>query len=243
MAPSVSAPRIRLFQSKIDFRGRAYVQVVTARGHNLSPHSAVGHCPEAVGMPKGQHDLGDGWTGIATGKKRRGDQTIARTDLPSKVETIDSINLDFVRRLKAWRGTACRKSVVEVLSRIRPEEGWRICNAVCLASGSFSRDNLECRKRTMWQFAVFVDVVEHLKADSGCKLNVVAQEPMYTPLDLDFMGRRGISVLQSSCVDDDRLGLARDHLGPDTFCFEPFMDMGSGRLRDVVFGGFALYIG
>ena len=134
-----------------------------------------------------------------------------------------------------------------MLNRIRPDNGWEIEKAICLASGSFSRDNLECRRRSVWQIVVFADIVQYLRTQgegAATNMEVVAQEPMHTNLDVEFLDTIGIQALKTDTTAKvEGLGSARGYLGEKTFVYEPFLDMTAVMLEEAIQADLPLYIG
>lgn len=69
-----------------------------------------------------------------------------------------------------------------------------------------------------------------------------AQEPAFTPLDQEFLDSLGVKTLDV-IPGDKGLGATSQHLGENTFVFEPFIDMNAGMLEDLLGEGVGLYIG
>ncbi|EME45703.1 hypothetical protein DOTSEDRAFT_171280 [Dothistroma septosporum NZE10] len=164
---------------------------------------------------------------------------IDRTNPPSRAITSEHMIADYRRKLNTWRQDQSRQATLRILDRVRPDSGWNVSTAVCLASGSFSRDNLEGRRRSMWQMVVFVDLSRHLRED----LKMVAQDPAYTAMDRLFLQSLGIEVLDVNLDKQNGLGAAREYMGNETFVFEPFLDMDAVMMRQVLDADLALYVG
>lgn len=199
---------------------------------------------------------GDGWTFVSKNKgrgKARHDPPLLVNGLPavSKDLTLAQVTKDFNAKLKAWRASTCYSQLQQILTRLQPEQGWQINKAVILASGSLSRDNLECRRRSMWQLVVFVDLIRQLADDSETAIEAFAQEPAFTDLDREFLQSMGIAELpvqsssssETGSADAAGLGPAKEHCGPQSLVFEPFMDMDLSALRDLADAQVALYLG
>jgi hypothetical protein len=185
------------------------------------------------------------WTHVpAKGKRKtRSSALLHPTNPPARDLTLEKMSLEFQAKLKAYRQTNCRRTVTQILSRTRPESGWALRTAICLGVGSLSRENIECRRRSMWQFVVFHDLLEQLR-ESGLVLEIFAQEPSFTELDQDFLRALGVEVLASSLGDGTTgLGSAKEKLGDTTLVYEPFVDMNAAMLEDIANGGVGLYIG
>lgn len=68
----------------------------------------------------------------------------------AKDVTLDKLISDFETKMKIWQRSSSRKEVHKILNRERSNEGRSFNKAVCFAFGSFSRDNWECSKRSMF---------------------------------------------------------------------------------------------
>jgi len=154
--------------------------------------------------------------------------------------TVEQLRRDFKARMKVWRASDCRKQVCQILDRQTPDEGWNIEHAVCMASGSFSRENLENRKRSGFQFVAFVDMVNHLQEEGKAEIRVVAQEPAFTEVDRLFLADIGVEVCQVAVEEgggkEDGSAGSRvtDYFGPSSFVCELFMERQEGFLRDLL---------
>lgn len=99
----------------------------------------------------------------------------------------------------------------------------------------------------MWQIVVFVDLVTYMCRDKDgdtSGMETVAQEPMYTQLDVEFLGTLSIKVLQIvNAAGATGLGPGRVLMGARTLVFEPFLDMTAEMLEDVIAADLPLYIG
>lgn len=168
---------------------------------------------------------------------------------PSRSMTLAKIQSDFNTKMKAWQVSDCRKTALSTLDRIAPDGGWNIDKAICLGIGSFGRDNEECRKRSMWQFVIFVDLVRHLQRVGKKDVEMLGQEPMWVEVDGHFLKTLRLKTLavevptEGSSEANTGLGPAAEHLGPSTFVYEPFMDMNEAMAREIVDADVALYVG
>ena len=124
---------------------------------------------------------------------------------PDAEATVPSLHKAYTRNLQIFRQSSSRQALKNLLhgplfhSQDHNDEDrpLRIDTAVCLASGSFSRDNLENRRRSLIQLAAFLGVVEVLQAWKEGGLVVVAQDPVYTTVDEAFSpwsGRGGCGM-------------------------------------------------
>ena len=194
-------------------------------------------------MPNSEEDPDDGWTHV--GRKKGARPTFTQPVNPADNElTIEKITREFNRNMATWRRSSCRQEGLEMINKHEPDEGWQIEKAVCLGSGSFSRDNVECRKRTMLQFALFMDVVQHLRKSASAHIECFVQDPKYTALDYEFLYSLGVTALECSFIDIHRSsGPAKHHLGPKSVVFDLFMDMEPWQMRDLFTCNLKLYIG
>ncbi|SMR49098.1 unnamed protein product [Zymoseptoria tritici ST99CH_1E4] len=191
------------------------------------------------------HAENEDWTHVPAKGKRKTKSTalLNPTNPPARDLTLEKLNLEFQTKTKAYRQTTCRRTVTQILNRIRPDSGWKLDKALCLGVGSLSRENLECRRRSMWQLVVFYDLVEQLRGE-GLVLEVFAQEPGFTELDGEFLNILGVKVLETRLGDGTAgLGPAKEQLGGETLVFEPFIDMNAVMLEELVSAGVGLYVG
>lgn len=195
-------------------------------------------------MPAGEEQqVDDGWTRVGKGKGKP-PAYVHGLNPPMRDMSEAKIQADFDRKMQQWRASGCRKQVLQILDRQKPDEGWQIGNALCLASGSFSRDNWQSRQRSLAQFVAFVDVVRHLQSAQSAKILCYAQEPDYTPLDKGFLDTIGVMALDHElALHNSGLGAAAQHLDTTSFVFEPFMDMGVDTMADLFGADVRLYIG
>ncbi|KAK5112735.1 hypothetical protein LTR62_003833 [Meristemomyces frigidus] len=200
-------------------------------------------------MPHGvEEDLCDGWTRVGYGKScppsYRGGFPPALRDL-----SIEALTLEFGVKLKVWRGSTCRKQLLAVLDKQRPDEGWALTNAICLASGSFSRDNFTVRQRSLTQFTAFLDIVKHLQSQQEeDPIAVFAQDPLFTPLDREHLQTQGIQVLDAEKYHDRRpsdrgVGEAGGYITTSTFIFEAYMERSETGVRSLLQPDPILYVG
>jgi hypothetical protein len=172
-------------------------------------------------------------------RSRKPAVSLQATNAPARDLTFEKLTAEFKSKLKTWQQSDCRKTALQVLKRIQPEEGWQVRKAICIGSGSLSRENMECRRRSFWQFVVFYDLVGAL-GSSG--MTLYAQEPAFTELDREFLEDLGVRTLDVK-PGDFGLGAAKGHLGPGTFLFEPFIDMNAAMLSELLQASVGLYVG
>lgn len=187
----------------------------------------------------------DGWTHVGR-KKGAAPKFLSANPQPAKDMTLEKLIADFEAKMKIWQRSSSCRQVQRMLARERPDEGWSFNKAVCLASGSFSRDNWECTKRTMVQFVAFIHTVRYLQTESSISIQTFAQDPSYTDLDKAFLSHLKIIVLEVSWDDvfmKQDLYPATEHFAPETLIFELFMDMGPGHMRALSDSGSQLHVG
>ncbi|RMY09928.1 hypothetical protein D0868_03975 [Hortaea werneckii] len=140
--------------------------------------------------------------------------------------------------------TVIGRDLRRIMDKKRPDEGWRIERAVCLAVGSFSRDNWQSRQRSLMQFVAFVDIVKHLQDDGEGQIQCFAQEPQFTESDQTYLASIGVQVIEHhSDANSKALGPIHEHLGPSTFVFEPFMDFDFNGMQSLFSTDPNFYIG
>ncbi len=145
---------------------------------------------------------------------------------------------------KLWKASSCRTELLQILDKKRPDEGWQIREAVFLASGSFSRDNAECQKRSMLQFVAFMDTVKHVQATSKDHILLFAEELIYTPVDISFLQSFKVAVSTTADLVDQPSadGPLRSCLGPDTMIFELYMDMNLPAMSQLLYSNSKLMV-
>ncbi|KAI7218611.1 hypothetical protein KC333_g3473 [Hortaea werneckii] len=191
----------------------------------------------------------DSWTvigrGKGRGKGRANPQPSAQRDNPPlRNHGANQIAEDIQKKAKAWHNSSCRQDLRRIMDKKRPDEGWRIERAVCLAVGSFSRDNWQSRQRSLMQFVAFVDIVKHLQDDGEGQIQCFAQEPQFTESDQTYLASIGVQVIEHHPdANSKALGPIHEHLGPSTFVFEPFMDFDFNGMQSLFSTDPSFYIG
>ena len=155
----------------------------------------------------------DGWTVITHGLSKvsldpKNKKEVAGA-LPSttvKGLTPDKLMSEFEKLQERWKDTAVATQIADLLG----EKKWDVSEAVCIGIGSFSRD-WEHRWRSMWQLVLFMDVMQRL----GRKMQMYAQDPAFTSIDIDFLRLLSITVVE--------FGI-ESHISPRSFVFSPFVD-------------------
>ena len=191
----------------------------------------------------------DGWTTVCRKKGGRPTQAKApATDGPDTSITEEQLRKDFNKKLKTWKQSSCRRDLLSMLKKSAPDQGWNFSKAVCLATGSFSTQNLERNRRSVLQLACFVDLAGCL----GDSVRLLAQEPMFTAIDKDFLASLSITALDvdltrdfdgSSVPSDSGMAPATEHFGPATLVADFFMYKGAAALRDFFAAEHGMYLG
>lgn len=191
----------------------------------------------------------DDWTTV--GRKKGGRPTQAKaptTNGPDLSITAEQLRKDFDKKLKVWRASSCRRVLLSMLRKNAPDEGWNFTKAVCLATGSFSTQNLERNRRSLLQLACFVDLVSVV----GEGLKLYAQEPMYSPADVAFLSSLSIQTMQMDLTHDAEgnlvpydpgMGPAKQYFGPSTLVADFFMYKSPAALRDFFEVEHGMYLG
>ena len=159
--------------------------------------------------------------------------------------TLGKLLADYERRLQIWRASTCRRQVRQILDRKKPEGGWQIKHAVCLASGSFCRDNWECQRRSITQFAAFMDIVAHLQVTSDDRIGIFAQELVFAPLDIEFLTHLNVTAYHDPAIGQSTYkgASAKDYIDRSTFVFEPFMEKFLPTVRRLLTSDVKLLVG
>ena len=206
----------------------------------LEPPELPSHCTDIASgdlvnaMPEGEEKyLEGGWTRVGKGK---GCKPEYHWGIPTVIRdyTVKNIQADYDYKRRIWRASSARKQLHRVLDQHRPDEGWNIETAICLATNSFSRDNWENRKRAMYQFVAFMDIVEHLRESSVTAIKIFAQDPHYTLLDNEYLRTHGIEITDAWANQSWFTAPIRDYIGPQTFLFEPFMEINPAYAEDLL---------
>ncbi|KAF2660303.1 hypothetical protein K491DRAFT_589277 [Lophiostoma macrostomum CBS 122681] len=171
-----------------------------------------------------QVQTSDGWTVVTHTTSGRADQheQILEGERPRTLVpglTIERLGLEFKELERRFRDTTCARQLGGMLkSRVMIGEGQEVGNgvdtAVCIGIGSFSVD-WEHRWRAMWQLVLFLFVVKESPTIGEHEIQMVAQEPLFTSLDISFLSSFNITVLTSAI---------ETHISATTFVFAPFVD-------------------
>jgi hypothetical protein len=138
----------------------------------------------------------DDWTFVPRKKQGKATprSTISHTPLSIKDATLEDIAREYGVKSRIWKRSEARQKLHRTLSHLKPDSGWQIQTAVCLGTGSFTRDNFDCRKRTMEQFAMFTDTIDYLRDTGEDIKDIYVQEGWYNELDKTFLATLDMSV-------------------------------------------------
>ena len=182
----------------------------------------------------------DGWTVITHGLASisldgNGKKETVAGSLPTRIVeglTAEKLLDDFRLLQERWEDTLLSKQVKEIVEKRSADGKWGVEEAVCIGIGSFSRDWAH-RWRSLWQLVLFVDVVGQRMSSSlsvACtrtdykivndenkdtKIQCFAQDPAFTPLDIEFLSHLSITVLDSNL---------QAHITSRSFVYSPFVD-------------------
>lgn len=150
--------------------------------------------------------------------------TMPGHDAVDREATVESIGHQFTKQQQRWCTDPSREGVFKILQNLHILEGPPIAKAICLALGSLSRDNLENRRRSMAQLAVFLDIVGYLQSVKSSPIILLIQDPIFTQTDKRFLQSLGMTVLHADGTKSV-VGEASQHFGPDTFVAEFYMHL------------------
>ncbi|KAF1988923.1 hypothetical protein K402DRAFT_419256 [Aulographum hederae CBS 113979] len=129
--------------------------------------------------------------------------------------SLEGLKLEFARMETQYKESACARRVQGIVDTWRKSSG-EVANAVCLALGSFSAEGGGDRMRSLWQLVLFMFVVEELRQSrKGEEMEVFAQEPRFTDLDVEFLTALGVDVVQPP--------EAKNRIEETSFLYAPFL--------------------
>lgn len=177
----------------------------------------------------------DDWTFVPRKKQGRAAQKspVSHTPVSIKDATLEDIAREYGVKSRIWKRSEARQQLQRTLAHLKPDAGWKIQTAVCLGTGSFTRDNFDCRKRTMEQFAMFVDTIDYLR-DIGEHIgDIYVQEGWYNELDKKFLKTLGMIVpeMKPGSYPIPDCGPATKYFGPNTFVCELYIEHSEGTIR------------
>ncbi|KAK6441902.1 hypothetical protein LTR95_001870 [Oleoguttula sp. CCFEE 5521] len=168
------------------------------------------------------------WTTVPRTKKRDPPKSTKvdgrRAYRPAPGVTVKTLTKQSNEQQLIWRRSEARNSLCRTLAFLKPTAGWTISKAVCLGFGSFSEENQSNSRRTMTQWAIFMDIVKHLEGLGAVKIEVYAQE-VKAVLDVDkaFLASLDVELVEKEHFDD-KIGPVGEHFGPQTFACDLFLE-------------------
>ncbi|KAL5118738.1 hypothetical protein ACEQ8H_003415 [Pleosporales sp. CAS-2024a] len=138
-------------------------------------------------------------------------QKVAAGQLPeSTVQdlTADKLVHEYERLREKWKDASVAKQMQDVFGGKKRKRS-KVKDALCIGIGSFSRD-WQHRWRSLWQLVLFLDAAAQVQAK-----DMYAQDPAFTPLDVEFLARLGVGHVQTGI---------EQYMSVESFVFSPFVD-------------------
>lgn len=127
--------------------------------------------------------------------------------------------LSFKRLYRQWRSSPCRSKLIQNLTLSRPANGWKITKALCFALGSLSDDSVARPEQSLFQLAVFLDIVSTaLEPDCAQPIRIVLQDPDFSATALLFFSALNLHASKS---END----AQELISDKTFTFAPWLPL------------------
>ncbi|TID13057.1 hypothetical protein E2P81_ATG09790 [Venturia nashicola] len=174
-------------------------------------------------------ELSDGWSVITSSKLRALMSHIHTTDphldheadysRPTP-ERVTSIIAEANHYLERWRACQCATDLADTLRPREAKDGGVIENAICAGLGSLNTESLAQKRTRMWQFVVFLWLVEQVQEKEngsivGSAFKCYAQEPRFTPTDVEVLKHFDIIVLPALN--------GKDFVNEKTLLYAPFL--------------------
>ncbi|KAF1835602.1 hypothetical protein BDW02DRAFT_547666 [Decorospora gaudefroyi] len=179
----------------------------------------------------------DGWTIITHGisdmrlSKQDSEKSQSKPLIPtSEMETVQGLTpkkllVEFEKLQDRWYPTSLARQIDSLIHTKKDGICWDIETAVCIGIGSFSRDWMN-RWRSLWQLVLFVRVTNlpctHPVKAQGNSIQVHAQDPAFTPTDINFLSLLNISVTSTPTTTEPPT--IHTKISPKTFLYSPFVD-------------------
>ena len=168
----------------------------------------------------------DGWTNVLRGKGSRApkaDNPYPRSRDPSI--TTKYLHKSYDQAMQIWRHSICRASLREIIDKKRPDEGWDIENAICFACGSFTNHVNTNQRRSLYQFAAFMDTASYVRSSPDQTIDIHAEELEFSPVDIEFLENLNVTVHSHSIETyaDNPIVLAP--IGPKSLIFELYIEL------------------
>ncbi|QDS69225.1 hypothetical protein FKW77_001122 [Venturia effusa] len=155
-------------------------------------------------------ELLDGWSVITSSKSRPLSSHTRTTNphidheadySPPTPELVAAIIAEANTYLELWRTSQCATELACMLRLRKARDSGSIDNAICAGLGSLTTESAAQKKTRMWQFVVFLWLVEGVikkekesDASNGA-FRCYAQEPRFTPTDVEVLKHFDIIVL------------------------------------------------
>lgn len=171
-------------------------------------------------------ELSDGWS-VITSSKSKPLTSHAHTPNPHldpeadysqpTPERFTSIITEVNTYLERWRQSQCATDLAHILRRRKARDGGVIKNAICAGLGSLNTESLAQKKTRMWQFVVFMWLIGEVRdgGDSREAFRCYAQEPRFTPTDVEVLKHFDVTVLPALN--------GKDFVGEGTLLYAPFL--------------------
>lgn len=117
---------------------------------------------------------------------------------------VEKLLANFRWSQKQWAESDVRRDLHGLAKGLEPERGWAIDQAITLATGSFSMidDMAHKSSDSFFQLAAFLDAAQNLCGVTR-SMRLIAQDPVYTYLDLLFLRELGIEPFRGGMPDSD----------------------------------------
>ena len=108
-----------------------------------------------------------------------------------------------------WMISECRVLMLELLAQYRPEQEWNIKEALVFGIGNFCSlrgdpENhqvsryarvMRTQRGILMQLAIFLDIADNLRGDEDIKIDVFAQEILFSELEAAVLTQLDITIL------------------------------------------------
>ncbi|GAB7362884.1 hypothetical protein MBLNU230_g3186t1 [Neophaeotheca triangularis] len=151
-----------------------------------------------------------------------------------RTATTASLLKEYTTQSRRWLHSPCKTTVQTNLHTFLRSPDLQITKAVILGSGSFCRDNLSWRRKSLLQLAAFVDMAGIVGAGGG-GAELFAQEPEYVGVDSRLLAELGVRVVRHPA--------AQELFDRGAFVFAPFLELGLGVDSEAFLRRVGCYVG